>query len=368
MGQQLDAQTLRELLQSESVQDLSGDQLRRYFEQGLDSEFFSRHHHTVDPRDGTRVLFHPGRARRPHDHPLRLETNSPNQTEADCPICRGETTRIIDRAPLTEGFTFINKNLYPIFPPTAPASAPTDPSVPRLRTVQQVDATGFHFLQWTSSVHHHDWHNLRLEDLIVVLSRLAALEEKLIAATGGYVSIIKNHGSLVGGSLSHPHQQIAVSGIMPNRHRQYEAYAQAHGETFSAFMLRENPSELLIGDYGAAVLLTPYFMKRPFDMLLFLKDARKSHLYMLDRDERAAIAEGWRDATRIMLAVLADLGRAPAYNVVVHNGPGAGLHIEFLPYSQEMGGFEHLGLYVCQADPHQSAEQARTVREAGVSP
>jgi hypothetical protein len=35
------------------------------------------------------------------------------------------------------------------------------------------------------------------------------------------------------------------------------------------------------------------------------------------------------------------------------------LYFEFLPYTQEMGGFEHLGLYLCQGNPLQSAQTAR---------
>jgi galactose-1-phosphate uridylyltransferase len=363
MGQQLDAQTLDGLLRAESMEDLDGEQLARYFQEGLDPEFSSRRQHSLDPRDGTRVLFHPARARRPHDYTRRPRHDDRSRAESDCPICSGQTTKVIDRAQLSGGFTFINKNLFPIFTPTAPASGPTDMSSSPLAAGGQEDAGGFHFLQWTSSMHDHDWHNLPLADRIVVLDRLATLEEKLIATTGGHVSIIKNHGPLVGGSLTHPHQQIAVSGILPMRLGQNQTYAEAHGETFSAYMLRENPAELLVRDYGPAVLLIPYFMRRPFDMLLVLKDTRKSHLHMLDPDEMAAVADGWGDATRIMLAALANLGRAPAYNVTVHNGPGAGLYLEFLPYSQEMGGFEHLGLYVCQENPYRAADAAKLMIE-----
>jgi hypothetical protein len=46
------------------------------------------------------------------------------------------------------------------------------------------------------------------------------------------------------------------------------------------------------------------------------------------------------------------IGRETAYNITCHNGPGAGLYFEFLPYTQEFGGVEHLGIYACQADPY----------------
>ena len=87
---------------------------------------------------------------------------------------------------------------------------------------------GLHFLQWTSSQHDQDWHTLSLDDGLIVLQRLAALEQKLLyeseelmppsempprKPTHGFVSIIKNYGQLAGGSLAHGHQQIGYSNI-----------------------------------------------------------------------------------------------------------------------------------------------------------
>jgi len=40
-----------------------------------------------------------------------------------------------------------------------------------------------------------------LSDRVIVLQRLAALEQKLLSDQQGFVLIIKNNGDLVGGSL-----------------------------------------------------------------------------------------------------------------------------------------------------------------------
>jgi hypothetical protein len=53
------------------------------------------------------------------------------------------------------------------------------------------------------------------------------------------------------------------------------------------------------------------------------------------------------------------VGRELAYNVIANNGPGAGLYFEFLPYTQEIGGVEHLGLFVCQELPARAAARLR---------
>jgi hypothetical protein len=136
-------------------------------------------------------------------------------------------------------------------------------------------------------------------------------------------------------------------------------FEQQHGEPFSAHLLRENPATLTLKDYGPAVLLTPYFMRRPFDMMLLVKDTSKRHLHQLTTAELVAVADGWHDAIKVMLQAMPQLGRETAYNVITHNGPGAGLYFEFLPYTQEMGGFEHLGLFLCQGNPHDVAVQTR---------
>ena len=47
--------------------------------------------------------------------------------------------------------------------------------------------------------------------------------------------------------------------------------------------------------------------------------------------------------------------------MIINNGPGAGLYVEFLPYTQETGGVEHLGLLVCQELPERAAARLREI-------
>jgi galactose-1-phosphate uridylyltransferase len=133
------------------------------------------------------------------------------------------------------------------------------------------------------------------------------------------------------------------------------------GETFSGYLQRENPKAFLIRDYNKAVLLVPYFMRRPFDMYLLVKDPEKKYLHEITQEENRAIAAGWQDAIRVILEVMPRIGREIAYNVTTHNGPGSGLYFEFLPYTQETGGYEHLGLTLCQGNPLEVAEQIRDI-------
>lgn len=372
MSRQLNRQALENILQAENIESLSFPELIRLFreEEGI-SEFLPDGVYQVDPRNGDRIIYNSSRARRPHDY-----VPPPSSSlEPKCIICQGRTTGVVDVADLSEGFTFINKNLYP-------ALYPLDAN--RSNHLVGVDqgtrgrwSYGLHFLQWTSSQHNKDWHNMPLSDRVVVMQRLAALERKLLIDSKefpppseswedpdgyhGFVLIIKNYGRLVGGSLAHGHQQIAFSNVMPRRIWNNWRFETERGEPFSAFLLRENPSELVVKDYGPATLLTPYFMRRPYDMMLLVKDAEKKHLHELDEAEITAVADGWHDAIRAIRLIMPEIGREIAFNVITNNGPGAGIYFEFLPYSQESGGFEHLGLLACQQNPKRAAVCIREI-------
>ncbi len=321
----------------------------------------------IDPRNGDRILYNSVRSGRPHDN-RPAEANGKAEPRP-CIVCQGKITPILDVAELSRGFTFINKNLYPVIYPFE-AEAGQEGTGPDNRP-----ARGLHFLQWTSSYHDHDWHNMPAADRDVVFRRLVALEKTLLDGTAsagepvrlpgdptpwpGFVSIFKNYGRLVGGSLQHGHQQIIQSNVIPRRFRDNWRFEQERGEPFAAYLLRENPPELLLRDYGPAVLVVPYFMRRPFDMMLLLKDTTKRYLHELNGDEITIVARAWHEAIRVILQGMPELGREVAYNITVNSGPGAGLYFEFLPYTQEIGGTEHLGLYVCQALPGKVAEEIR---------
>lgn len=326
----------------------------------------------ADPRTGDRVVFNAARAKRPLDN--RTDPGS-DQPPPPCIVCNAKLTRVVDVADLSEGFTLINKNLYPVVFPGARLAGPEDPAAMSWGA-SGVDSYGLHLLQWTSSLHELDWHNMPSADRVVVTKRLAALERKLLEESAGlfpsarcwggpsdlagYVQIIKNSGAPVGGSVYHGHQQIILSNVMPRKTRDDWEFAQRTGTTFAEHMLSETPEALVIRDYGPAVLVVPYFMRRPYDMLLVFCDCRKRFLFELDEDEIVAWGDGWHDGIRLMRSALTSIGRHVAYNIVVHTGAGAGIYVEFLPYSQEVGGYEQAGFWSCQAAPTRAAEELRT--------
>ena len=73
------------------------------------------------------------------------------------------------------------------------------------------------------------------------------------------------------------------------------------------------------------------------------------------------VTQAIQDAIRALLQIMPLLGRDPAFNMTVNNGPGAGVYLEFFAHTQEIGGFEQLGLWVCQENPVNAAGYLREV-------
>ncbi len=324
----------------------------------------------IDPRTGELIIYNSSRAKRPHTVTEPLTTDDSHL----CPICNGDSSEIFDLHPQSEGFTFINKNIYPIFHPIE--EVPVEESDYFLHQDPEHNGRasyGFHFLQWTSSIHHKDWHNLPFDDARISFQRLALFEEKLLSQSAdfmphatttikgrkvsGYVSIIKNFGAGAGASLSHGHQQIAYSNILPQCFYNNLRFRKRNNKSFSQFMLEENPASLMVKDFGKVVLLVPYFMKRPLDMLLILKDYDKRYLHELTVEEEQQMVAGVQQASLAIIEMMNGMGQPPAYNMIINNGPGCGLYIEFLAQTQKMGGYERIGLFVCQGRTIDSARQ-----------
>ena len=374
---QIPKNTLDKLVETQSLAETTSEHIYELVanEEAL-QKYIPDGYAKTDPRDGAVILYNSARARRPHGY---SETEiSEAEASKSCPVCEGKTTGILDVAELSEGYTFINKNLFPLMYPADSKQYKTpDDSFYTGEDPKGAAASGIHLLQWSSSFHDKDWHNMPIEDCTTVMQRLAELEKKLLTGTGtdmpetgqnkngnkvyGYVSIIKNHGKLVGGSMPHGHQQIAHGNVKPKRVSENEQFEERNKDNFSASIQKNISSDLIVKDYDTATLFVPPFMRRPFASMLALKDTSKSFLHDLSQKEIKDIAQAWSETTRAILTIMPRIGREPAYNIITNNGPGTGLYFEFLPYTQEMGGYEHLGLWICQGTPEQAAGELREI-------
>jgi len=322
----------------------------------------------IDPRSGLRILYSEKRAKRPHDNlpPARKKQVDP------CPVCEGNTTRIIDMHPLSEGFTFINKNLFPILYPEKIHYKDFDFHNPSL-TFEPGPAYGFHFLQWPSNRHEMDFENMPVEDSRIVLERLSLFEAIMLhsdidglASTSayetpphsGFSGIIKNYGHLVGGSLSHGHIQIAFTNIMPGVIADDINFRDSHNETFIQFFSRGNPENLTLEKREHFTATVPFFMKRPLQTLIYYNGG-EDYFHHIPHPHLDDLADLLKKNIASVINIMKAIGREPAYNIIFHSGPGCEFYIEILPYTQETGGYEHLGLFVCQGSARSTTDMYR---------
>ena len=229
----------------------------------------------VDPRNGDRVIYSPMRSRRPtqfnvHKHiTVRIEP-------IDCPVCNGETSTIIDIQPLSKGYTFINKNIFPVVSYDYPSEKQPKTHEPAEEKHKMLGtyAQGGHWLQWISSFHEMDLHNMPVEDIAVVLSRLALFEGKLLKGKRsnmpvwtdtegrkfyGFVGIIRNFGQMGGASLAHGHLQITHTNVIPKAIIDDREYYVRNNRSFSDNRPSLFASSRAMGMLAAEVL--PYFCR-----------------------------------------------------------------------------------------------------------
>jgi len=329
----------------------------------------------LDPRDGSMIVYAEHRSLRRDEH----QSIKVAQPIGGCPICDNQLTNVIDYAPLSEGFTFVSQNMFPVlYPknlhPILKGEMTLNPDPGHAGRI----AYGFHLLQWTSSIHEHDWHNIPLNDVFTTMTRLMHLEEKVLLHSGGYmplsseehnihgyVSIIKNYGAAAGASLTHGHQQIAFSNIMPQRTFNNFRFYERHKITFNEYLQRDNPASLTIGQEGCAKVIVPYFMRRPFNVIV-LPETKAQHLHQLAASELLDITKAMQRVIKTLHSLMPLLDKPVSFNMAIHTGPGSQLYVEFFPVIQATGGFEQIGLWICQLSADHAAGQFRELYEQQV--
>ncbi|MCM2678493.1 hypothetical protein [Echinimonas agarilytica] len=342
--------------------------VRHLLEQSASAQNLPNSEYQIDPRDGTVSIYSSARSKRVHT----VKTSTVAADDGDnCPICNGQLTGVCHIEPLSQGHCFITENLYPVVHPRG-MFVPISQNFSTTETADEAarggNIFGGHFLQWTSSIHTQDWHNMSLDDLTLSVKQLALFSlrihtesESMPQALGtrenthGYMSIFKNYGEKGGASLTHGHQQIVFSNLMGRSSYNNWRFYGRHCEYFSDYMLRENSQDLKIKDYGDIVLMVPYFMHRPYTMLVIVKQTQKGYLHQLSDDEVTQFTQAIQHAIRAVRHELAADGKPIAFNFLLHTGPGCGLYAEIIPRADTFGGLELQGTYVCQAQPEDCA-------------
>ncbi len=324
-----------------------------------------------DPRSGIRISYSEARRSRPLSREKAAEKGGTAVPEdgreapedgreaLGCIVCEGRLTPVIDRAPLSEGETFINPNLFPLVYPFKENNGRN---------------LGMHFLQWCSTLHDVDIHNMFPKDLEAVLRRLAVLEEFLLHGGAksfpesggghrGYAVIMKNRGFKVGGSVEHGHQQIAHVSHMPRSIAADSDFLEREGKTYASHIRwAAGAAGLTAAEYpGNVSAVIPPAMRRPLEAAIIPPDGGGEYLHHLEEEVLIGLARALREMTGALYLLMTSRNLTFDYNLAFHTGPLGLLYIEILPWTQPYGGFEHLGHFLCQEEPETTARCYREV-------
>ena len=324
--------------------------------------------YAVDPRNDLPIIYVPARAKRP-GHNGNGKNGQQAQGNGSCVICEGvDTMPVVRMRDLPDSKTddgkqavaFINLNL---FPPLGPKE------IYDIMDNSKDSLSGGLFLLWASNMH-ADIDNMSYNDNKACIDLMSEFEKTMLHSSGrgsfkqlqkgvdhyGHMQIIKNKGKSVGGSIEHGHYQMGYFPILPKRIIDDRKFADEKGKSFASYILEKNPDELEIKKYcGDVSLLVPCCaMKRPLDALIIPKDTSRNYLHDLKEDEKKGIAMALCDVTKALSDIMPGMGKEFAYNLEFHTSTG--FYIEVLPFTQEDGGYERAGMFVCQSEPQAAAE------------
>jgi len=372
--EQLDRNRLEEIVRIETLDGASYEDLEDVVRHSGAELYQPDPAASQDPRSDLWISYSEARRTRPLSAGLRAEPDERSsagkgsltgEIEAGreitpCIVCACRLTPVVDMAPLCKDHrTFITPNLFPMVYPFPPGRAEGN--------------RGIHLLQWCSTLHDADLHNMCSHDLEIVFGRLAALEEFLLhgdapgfgrSAGGhaGYAAIMKNKGIKVGGSVEHGHQQIAHLSVLPRRIAEDRDFLETEGTAFADHLRNAARPDLVVAEFpgGVSALVSP-FMRRPLEAVIVPPRGAGEYLHHLDGDTLNGLATALREMTGALGLLMEQRSLSFDYNLAFHTGPVGLLYVEILPYTQPYGGFEHLGHFLCQDSPDATARVYRDV-------
>lgn len=325
-----------------------------------------------DITTGEWVVLTPNRADRPRD--IAPEVAAVESHSAGCPFCPSNealTPQEVATLALPEGSVEwqvrIVPNLYPSYVPDFFEDAQlslmedgssNDPLFPKK------SADGFHEVV-IETRHHSQVLTERTKQEAEMLMLAYHLRHREMLSHPGVraVHVIKNHGSLSGATMVHPHSQMYGTGHLPqalqNRINVARRYFETHQRSLYADMVqreKEIDQRVVLAGEGVT-LLTPFAARWPYELWLVPHDGMPS----LAQAPEATIAEAGRmlqEALRLLREVAGDC----AYNYVIHSadrqvaGHGFQWHIQVLPRVKKLAAYElGSGMVVNEVAPEETA-------------
>ncbi|MFH1860911.1 MAG: galactose-1-phosphate uridylyltransferase [bacterium] len=186
-----------------------------------------------------------------------------------------------------------------------------------------------------------------------------------------YVLVFKNHGSIAGASLDHPHSQLIATPIIPKRVKEelkgcLEFYKYKERCLFCDIIREEKRSQLrIVAENDLFLSFTPYASRFPYEICIIPK-VHCGDFGSIQDEETSPLASILKETMKRLQILLDD----PPYKYVIHTTPfhfPANIrdyhwHIEIIPQIIRMAGFEWgTGFYLNPVTPEDAARELREV-------
>jgi UDPglucose--hexose-1-phosphate uridylyltransferase len=221
-------------------------------------------------------------------------------------------------------------------------------------------ATGAHEVVVISPAHRDSFAQLDHARATEVLTVLRDRARHHLAAGRTFVQVVINHGRAAGASIEHPHAQIVALDLVPPAVAQAVERFEDAGHDLVVADLDRAGDDLRLVD-GPAVAWCPRAGSTPYELRLALRAGGSRFDEAGDGDMQPLA-----DATRSVLARLADATGNVPYNLVVHTAPPGTSRKSFHWYVEVqtrmavVAGFEQgTGILVNTVPPELAAQQLR---------
>jgi len=249
----------------------------------------------------------------------------------------------------------------------AAVSPDVDP-IKRDGFLRAMDGFGYHEIVIENPEHNTDIPDMPVAHLAEVL-RICRTRQRNLSRDKAvrFVTVYRNHGTLAGASLSHPHAQILALPVVPAyAHRKHEIAKLYHGSTqrclYSEILEAETSSgKRLIEQNKSAIAFVPFAAFVPYEMWIMPQEAQASFSLVSDHELKGLAAVLRRSLTR-----LKDCCGNVAYSLVIDScgvgeeAPYYCWHMQITPRLTEPAGIE-LGshMFVNPTLPEECAQQLR---------
>lgn len=257
-----------------------------------------------------------------------------------------------------------------VVPDKFAAVSPDIDPIKRDGFLRAMDGFGYHEIVIETPEHDVDFPDMPAAHLADVL-KICRTRQRNLARDKAvrFVTVYRNHGTLAGASLSHPHSQILALPVVPEyAHRKHEIAKQYHGSTqrslYSEILEAEKSSgKRVIEENKSAIAFVPFAAFAPYEMWIMPHEAQAS--FALARDHELI---GLAAVLRRSLHRLRDCCGNVAYSLVIEScgvgeeAPYYRWHMQITPRLTEPAGIE-LGSHMF-VNPMLPEECAQRLREA----